>query len=131
MKKNVLNLLVRLKNASLDKNEKFTLEYSKHYQDILKFLYEKGVLTSMRLNTSKTINTPKKMLTIKINLYSKKGFSNLKIISTSSKVSFFRYNDLVRFNEKNKIILFSTTSGLLSAEGCKKIKVGGKAVLSI
>ena len=125
MKKNVLNLLVRLKNASLDKNEKFELKYSVHYQEILKFLYERGVLTSFGLTGSNN------NLQIKINLCSKNGLSNLKIISTASKISFLRYSDLTRFTEKNKIVLFSTTSGLLSAEGCKKKKIGGKALFSI
>lgn len=131
MKKNVLNLLVRLKNASLDKNEKFNLEYSRHYKEILKFMYEKGVITSVGLTQDKKSNNHKKQLNIKVNLYSKNGLSKLKILSTSSKVAFFRYNDLTRFTEKNKIVLFSTTSGLLSTEGCKKKKLGGKAVLCL
>lgn len=56
-------------------------------------------------------------------------FNHLKIMATSSCGSYIKYLDLCKILYNYKILIVSTTKGLLTGEACKRYKIGGKLLL--
>jgi len=123
----LIQLLLKLKNASLARKEIVTIKYNKLCLDLLKLLYTEGFIQSFNIQT---INSPflKKQLQISITLryfYNKPIFKNLKIVSKPSYVKYLKLKDLCKIVDKKSVLFLSTNKGLLTSLDCKKHQIGG------
>ena len=123
----LIQLLLKLKNASLARKEIVTIKYNKLCLDLLKLLYLEGFIQSFNIQT---INSPflKKQLQISITLryfYNKPIFKNLKIVSKPSYVKYLKLKDLCKIVDKKSVLFLSTNKGLLTSLDCKKHQIGG------
>jgi len=123
----LIQLLLKLKNASLARKEIVTIKYNKLCLDLLKLLYIEGFIQSFNIQT---INSPflKKQLQITITLryfYNKPIFKNLKIVSKPSYIKYLKLKDLCKIVDKKSVLFLSTNKGLLTSLDCKKHQIGG------
>jgi ribosomal protein S8 len=123
----LIQLLLKLKNASLARKEIVIIKYNKSCLDLLKLLYIEGFIQSFNIQT---IDSPfvKKHLQISITLryfYNKPIFKDLKIVSKPSYVKYLKLKDLCKIVDKKSVLFLSTNKGLLTSLDCKKHKVGG------
>ena len=117
----LIQLLLKLKNASLARKEIVTIKYNKLCLDLLKLLYIEGFIQSFNIQT---IDSPflKKQLQISITLryfYNKPIFKNLKIVSKPSYVKYLKLKDLCKIVDKKSVLFLSTNKGLLTSLDCK------------
>jgi ribosomal protein S8 len=121
MNKNTIDILLKLKNASLIRKEFCFIENTKFNQKIISLLYKEGYIQSFNLDTF--------LNKIKITLrysYNKDFFTNFKIISTSGTLKYFTFKELCKINVKRNNLFLSTNKGLLTGSSCKQNKIGGK-----
>ena len=118
--------LNHLKNASLANMEFSYLRHNKLVLYIIRFLYNEGFILSFKIIQDKTVLYDRYQIKICLRyLYNKPMFRSLKILSSSSRVSFLSYKDIVKLDSKKSLYCFSTSQGLLTALECKKKKLGG------
>jgi len=123
----LIQLLLKLKNASLARKEFVIIKYNKRCLDLLKLLYTEGFIQSFNIQR---IDAPfsKKQLQINITLryfYNKPIFKNLKIVSKPSYIKYLKLKDLCKIVDKRNVLFLSTNKGLLTSLECKKHQIGG------
>jgi len=117
---NLINFLILLKNASLTKKESIYCKYNYNFEKILKILYIEGIIQSYYIVGLKS--------KIKIFFRYNQTISRLnflKIVSNASKSCNISLEKLYKISEGEKILIFSTSKGLLTSLKAKKRKVGG------
>ena len=123
MNTQAINLLNRLKNASLSNNELISVPYSKFILDILLILYKEGFIQSFSVVEGDSF---KKEISIYLRYYfNKSSLRKLKIVSSPSRVTHLDYNSLSKISIKRNVLFLSTNLGLLTAIECKRKKIGG------
>ncbi len=117
-----IQILIKLKNASLVKKENLLLHYSIQSACIIKLLYKLYVVQSFFFN--KKTNT----IQIFFKLYLNKIlFEHLHFISKPSQDTFITFKNLCRLQLQPKTsFVVSTDNGLILDQNCKKFKKGGK-----
>jgi ribosomal protein S8 len=121
MNNNSINILLKLKNASLIKKEFCLLENTKFNRKIIALLYKEGYIQSFNLETSSN----KIKITLRYS-YNKDFFTNFKLVSTSVNSKCLSFKELCKINIKRNNIFVSTNKGLLTGYSCKQKKIGGK-----
>jgi ribosomal protein S8 len=120
-----LYFLNKLKNASASKKLAVNFVYTKKINDIVKVLYELGLIQSYKLSrkfTDQAFSLPNLTLFLK----DKPILRNLKIISKPSNIRNFSVVDILRFQTSlTTTMIFSTNKGVLSHSDCIKLRVGG------
>jgi ribosomal protein S8 len=125
MKKSTIRFLAALKNATLIKKESLTVKASIQVISLASAFYSKGLIQSFYIS--------KEMKVVRVFLrYTIFGnpFSNMKIFSTATKDFTYSHHEICRVTLKRKMLLFSTSVGILNMFECKKLKKGGKLYLS-
>jgi len=90
---------------------------------IAKTLYKEGLIQSFKIEIFSNI----KFLQINLRyLYEKSVFDSLKFLSTPSRKIYLSIYNLSKIKNNKKLMLFSTTKGILNLTDCKKKKIGGK-----
>lgn len=118
-----INLLNRLKNASLSNNELISVPYSEFILNILLILYKEGFIQSFNVFENDLF---KKEIRVYLRYYfNKSSLRKLKIVSSPSRVTYLDYNSLSKISIKKNVLFLSTSLGLLTAIECKRKKVGG------
>jgi small subunit ribosomal protein S8 len=118
---NSINLLTKIKNASIRKKEVCLIENTKFNQKIIELLYTEGYIQSFKVdNSCKNI-----IITLRYS-YNKDIFTNFKLISTSGFLKYLSYKELCKLSFKRNNIILSTNKGLLTGYNCKINKIGGK-----
>ena len=122
-----VQLIVKLKNASIIRKEFLLVEYSIVREDILIMLYNEGFLQSFGLKSSESFKI--KFIWINLRyLYGKALFESLKLLSKPSQVNYMSLLDICNIPDRKFVAFFSTDKGLLSTLNCKRQRVGGKAL---
>lgn len=121
----VIQFLIKIKNATLFQKTSVLIRFNKEVIKFLKFLYaENFILSFYSVFKANTILIQLKRY-FKTNL-----FANLKILATSTKISYITYFKLCKIINKNIFILLSTDKGMLTDINCKRKRVGGKFLFS-
>lgn len=126
MNTNIINLLLKIKNATTNQKEIVTINFNSIYLDLLKKLYKEGFIQFFKIQ--KNIGSSKNSFKIIINLrylYGKPVFDNLKIFSTPSNVKYLKLKNIYKLTNKKTVFFFFTNKGLLTDFECKKKKTGG------
>jgi ribosomal protein S8 len=111
-------LLYFLKNAALLNKKALTLDCNKSYFPLLKLLYKEGFI----LHYLKTSNLVKVWLG---DFHNKNDLKTIKTYSTIAKHICLSYLQITKLRIKNRLLVFSTSKGLLSSIECKNLKIGG------
>ena len=122
MSTQLINLLSAVKQYSLDKREYMITLFSDQKAKLIEKLYSEGFLQSFFLVT---LNNKVYIKIILRYFFNKSILSNLKIISTSSRVLSLTYSQLIKISERRFIFFIKTNMGLLTLNECKKQKLGG------
>ena len=126
MNKTLINVLLKIKNASILGKQYVYLNYNLSSLKLLKILYNEGFIQNLKLD-AKTLQ-----LIVQLRFYEQKRVINtIKFLSKPSHQQFISFFELTLINDKNLFILLSTDKGLLSLAECKKQKIGGKLLFSI
>ena len=115
-----INFLQHLKNAARTQKPFFDVSFHKKVLPFLFFLYKEGMVQSFKFLSNKTIR-------VYVRYFAKKTFlTNITTISTPSHNVYLKYEHICKILKKQRMLVFSTSYGLLSGDECKKRKVGGK-----
>nr|NP_038163.1 ribosomal protein S8 [Synura synuroidea]AAF36929.1 ribosomal protein S8 [Synura synuroidea] len=119
MKNNIINFIIKLKNASLAKHLTVLINKDFFSISILKALYKSGYIQGYTISENSQI---------KIYLrysYHKSVLQKIKLVSTPSHKIFIKYNTLLQLKSLNKTFFISTDLGVLNLYECKLNKRGG------
>ena len=120
---NLIKFLITLKNASILRKEHILIKNNRLCLQIVKTLYKEGLIQSFKIEIFSNI----KFLQINLRyFYEKSVFDSLKLLSTPSRKIYLSMYSLSKIKNNKKLMLFSTTKGILNLTDCKKKKIGGK-----
>lgn len=130
MNKNLINFLISLRNASLSKKTTLKVKNVKALANYAAILYQEGFIQSY-IVTKKDKITGEQFLIINLRSFEDKVMTeNIHLLSTPSKMKILSCLELIQTNLKNKLIVLSTSKGIMSHRDCIKKKLGGVAVFS-
>lgn len=118
MKYLTINTLIHLKNSSLRNKPKIKIPYNSKIMDLLKLLYEEGLVQSFKANLF--------LKTIEISFKVDQALKNIRIVSSPSRSVYLKSKEIALLNENSRVYIFSTTQGLCTSFICKKFFLGGK-----
>jgi len=127
MKKKVCNLISIIKNGQLINKSVVICEKKKSCEMLLNVLWNEGYIFGYKKLAGKSC-------TVKIFLKYVNNcpvITNFKIISKPGLRIYYTLNQLWKINNTQGLLILSTNQGLLSAEDCKKIGIGGEPLLII
>lgn len=111
--------LISIKNTVLINKDILVVPFNKSFLPIIVILYNEGfILHYIKI---------KHNLVIKFRyFYDYSPLRGLKIISSVSKAIFFNHFELMKFFDKTKLMVLSTSNGIQTSCYCKKHKIGGE-----
>lgn len=130
MNRHLCNMISSIKNGQLSKKSYIVLKQTNRQlcESVLNVLWDEGFILGY-----KHINVvPKK--TLKIFLKYKKGvpaINTIKMISKPSLAVCFSLKNLWKFDSNQGTLILSTNKGVMSANECKKFKLGGRALIIV
>jgi small subunit ribosomal protein S8 len=126
MNTTITKLLIKLKNASFSQKESIVVEYSVFTLDIIKLLYKEGFIQSFSIKLKEKEYQKKYEILISLRyFYNKPTFKYLKIVSSPSYSHNLKIKSISKLSTKKRILVFSTSKGLLNGLECKKQNIGG------
>lgn len=129
MNKNLIYFLISLRNYSIAKKTVLTVKNVHILVDYAYILYKEGFIQSFRIQRNSSTN--ENFLTVKLRQFQNKTMTeNLKLVSSPSKVKVLSYSQLLKMDLKNKLLILSTSKGILSHNECLKQRLGGVAIFS-
>ena len=121
---NSIKFIVQLKNAALSQKEQLTVEYSTFILKLLKILYKEGFVQSFCIKFNKEKNKDEFLISLRY-FYNQPILKDLKFVSTPSYSHYLKLKSISKLANKKKVLIFSTSKGILNSFECKKQKVGG------
>jgi len=129
---NLINFLLKLKNASLSKQESVSTPYNKLYLDVVRLFYKEGFIQSFFVKKIVSRLNNKFVIFIVLKYINNKSiFQNLRVISIPSRINYLNIKDLSKISNKKLVLFLSTSKGLLTGLGSKKYNIGGKLLFKI
>lgn len=122
MQNDFSNMLTSLQNGQIAKLSFILQRRKKTCEAILKILWKEGYILGYQVLAT-NFNYLKVFLKYKNN---KSVLSCIKKLSNSSNRLFYCMNDLWKITDNNSLITVSTSKGIESITGSKKLQVGGK-----
>lgn len=124
----ISNLIISLKNASLQGIEEITVPYSKIKNNILEVLKKEGYISDFE-KKGKDI---KKKLKVELKYDSgSPKINDVKRLSKFSKRVYKGVNEIYPVKNGYGILVLSTPKGVISDRDARKQKVGGEALFEI
>jgi ribosomal protein S8 len=121
MNKNLVEFLIKLKNASQLKKETVYIQYNTFQIEVLKKLYEEGVVQSFFLKDSSSI------LVVNLRFFlNKPTMGGIKLLSTPSLKNTLSFIDISKINSVKYTIILTTNLGIKTLDECKIARVGGQ-----
>ena len=117
-----LKILITLKNASMARKEKVTIDKpTQSMCNIIALLYSEGLVQSFFVEKSSN-----RLIIFLRYSFNKDVFRSLKLFSKSTTSSYFTYKDICKLSNKRFLLIFSTSKGFLTSLDCKNQHLGGK-----
>lgn len=114
-----IKILNKLKNNSLIYKKKIIISKNKLITQIIKVLYKEGYILSYK-------NKGNLNLEINLRAYTRIPiFKYLKICSSSSRTIILSSRQIGSLNTKKSLYIFSTNQGVMAANDCKALNLGG------
>lgn len=121
----ILNIITKIRNSFLAKNNYLYIIYSKLNLEVIKILYSLNYFKNYKI-----LNNNIK-ITLNYNCFWKKNkpFFNFKCISKSSKKIFIKYKNFLKYNQG--IAILNTSLGIMSNSKAIKLGIGGEILFYI
>ena len=109
MNNNTINLIIKLKNASLSRKEKILVRCNSLSESLIKILYKEGFIQSFKLIEEKDIflEKTKKLLVTFRYFFNKPLLSGLRILSKPSHVRYMKFSDISNISDRKFVFFFS------------------------
>lgn len=121
-----IRLLNSIKNASMTNTDLVCVNSNKLVQSVIKILYREGLILSFKVRRKENyLNNTSEVLVYLKYYFEKSNLTRLKIISSPSRKIHISYKNMTRISCKGRVVIFSTTKGLLTLDECRKHRVGG------
>ena len=137
----ILDLIIRLKNAAMRNYDVCKVIYTKYALSVIIKMQEAGLLVSYRLieadKKSKTSSYVEKYIEVVMRRLTKTQKPLMLYVtgtSTPSKPLYFSHkkiSNLVKGHLFNKIFIFSTSGGIMTAQEATKNRMGGKSLFYV
>lgn len=129
MHNQVLDFIIRIKNATLVRRGEVTIPYSKINHEIGKVLVKEGFLEDVK----KIEDGKKRVLVAKIRYEDRKPvLTNIKIVSKPSLRVHVGADEIDKFEKRGRTItILSTNQGIFTGKEAKKRNVGGELIFKI
>lgn len=126
MSNTLIKFLIKLKNASLIKQENVFFNFNALNLEIVELLYNEGFIQSFSVQENTKINNFSMKIVVKLRYSSNKALlKTLKIISTPVKMVYLNLKNLSKLPTTKSVLFLSTSKGFLTGTECKKNQVGG------
>ncbi|MDD5547432.1 MAG: 30S ribosomal protein S8 [Candidatus Pacebacteria bacterium] len=123
--KNILESLIRIKNAQAVKKETVKLNFSKMGMSILELLKKHGYLDAVK-------NVTKKNMEVKLKYKNGIGvIHGIKILSRPSRNLYIGYKEIRPVKQGFGLLVLSTPKGIIDGKTAKKSKMGGQILFEI
>lgn len=127
MKNKILEIVSCIKNGQLVNKSVVKQKNKKNCEILLNILWDEGYILGYKIiPESNTI-----LIYLKYSNDKLPAITNFKIISKSSLKVYYSVKQLWKLNISQNLVVLSTNKGLLSANSCKKLGIGGEPVLII
>ena len=125
---NVIDILIRIKNAYLARHKNLEVPHSKLKENLVKILTENGYLKEYRVVGEKSAKSLQ--LTLK---YEKKEpiITDIKIISRPGLKIYTKSNKIGKVFGGNGISIISTPKGLMTGKEAGKNNLGGELICQV
>lgn len=123
----IIDLIIRIKNAYMTKNESLTMPHSSYREAVLKKLQDTKYIKSYSVEGDI-------IKTIEIELSYAKGvpaMTDVKLVSKPGKREYVSYKDLKLVMNGMGVSFLSTPSGILTNREARKAKLGGELLFMI
>jgi small subunit ribosomal protein S8 len=120
-----VKFLLQLKNASIAKKEKLSVEYSDLREKMTTILYTEGFVQSFEIIFDLSNNFKTILITLRY-YFSRSLLESLKLLSKPSHVRYMKFSDVSNIPDRRFVLFFSTDKGILTLLECKQYKIGGK-----
>jgi small subunit ribosomal protein S8 len=123
----IIDLIIRIKNAYMTKNESVSVPHSNYKEAVLKKLQAAGYIQSYSVEGDV-------IKVIEIELAYKKGvpaMTDVKIVSKPGKREYVSYTDLKPVMNGMGVSFLSTPQGILTNHEARKAKMGGELLFLI
>jgi len=123
----IVDLIIRIKNAYLTKNESLESPYSGYRESVLKKLQDLGYIKGYDVE-----GEIKKTLHIEL-AYAKGvgAVTDVQVVSTPGQREYISYKDLKVVMSGMGYSILSTSKGILTNKEARKAKVGGELLFKI
>lgn len=129
MQNQVLDFIIRIKNAALVLRSEVAIPYSKINHEIGKVLLKEGFLDSLK----KDEGAKRKMLVARLRYENRKPvLTNVEIVSRPSLRVYVGAKDSEKFERRGKTTaIISTNQGILTGKEARKKIIGGELLFKI
>ena len=124
MKHAQIALLIKLKNSSLIKSHQVTTFYNAKKLNLVKFLYQQGVLQSYSIKGRFLLMHPRYLENYSL-------LTKLQIVSKPSLSKMLVLKDISKLQNSRSVVGVSTDLGIKTLTECKLEKLGGKILFVI
>ena len=119
----IINLLIALKTASIQKQLTANVAFSQTNYLVLKLLYNEGFIQSFSVKLGPKTHYFSVSLRYSLN---KSVLSNLRIISKPSLLRYLNYVDICKLSSNIFFAAVSTDKKFISLHDCKQYRLGGQ-----
>ncbi len=124
----IADMIIRIKNASLQKKESVVFPYSKLKSAILDVLFKNGYITSFGKKGKKIAKFIEVVLAYEDGMPKVNGVER---VSKTSKRVYNKSKDIKRVKSGLGLLILSTPKGIMTDKGAKEANVGGEALFKI
>ena len=129
MTSNLIKFLTCIRNASLSKKSIVKTKNLKNFSLYIAILYKEGYIQSFFID--KNLITGEETLIVYLRFLENKVMTNnLRLISTLNRTKILSHLELAQSNLKHKLVVLSTSQGILSHTTCLEKRLGGVGIFS-
>ena len=130
MNRHLCNMVSSIKNGQLSKKSYINLKQTNKQmcESVLNVLWDEGFILGYKYTNFLSKKN------IKVFLKYKKGapvINSIKVVSKPSLKVFFSLSNLWKFDSNQGVLILSTNKGIMSSTECKKLKLGGQALVIV
>ena len=128
----IIDMLIRIKNAQMNKKERVLVSFSKANLEVAKILKNKNFIQDFERKKKKIKKTEHPFLEIKLNSGKQKpAIAGLKIVSRPSRRFYLKKEEIKPVVSGFGISIISTSKGIMTGEEAKKNNLGGELIAEV
>lgn len=128
----IADMLIRIKNAQMNKSEYALVSHSKAKFKIANILKEAGYLNSIEIKKKKGYKIEHDYLLLQIKYIDGQSvLSGIKFISKPSRKIFIKSKDIKSVRSGHGIAVISTPEGIMSSKDARKKNLGGELMFEV